>query len=261
MPSKKRTSSRRVLVATVLIAVLCAACASGSSARDAVERREGPMQHYRLAVMYFDQGQVSRAIEEVDRAIKLDSDLPAATYYRGYIYWSLGNFAEAEKSFRDTVRINPLHLDARMYLASCLDQTGRSAEAIEQLDAALAIPGAANLEQVRVNKALILERQGRLGDALQELREAVTTRPRYHRAHYEMAEILRELGRFDEALSSLRAAEPGYEKNAEFHYRLGALLLRLERAQEASRSLQRAVDLGPGTDAAERARELLKVIG
>lgn len=249
----------RLFVALLLL-VLLASCASSPS-KSSFDDRDGPMQHYRRAVMLFDEGQVERALEEIDRSIDLDSDLPAATFYRGYILWNLGRYGEAETSFRDTVRINPLHLDARMYLASCLEQTGSVDAALRELDAAIALPGVPNIEQVRLNKALILERQGRLDQALGELRAAVTTRPRYHRAHFEMAKILEEMGRPEDALLALRAAEPGYAKDAEYHYRLGSLLFHLRRNEEASRSLRRVLDLGPGTEAAARAQELLKVIG
>ena len=248
------------LVAPLLLALLLSpGCATGPSRE--VERRRGPMHHYRLGVMYYEQGQVQKALGELERSIRLDDQIPRVHFYRGYVLWNLARYQEAIESFRSAIRINPLFLDARLYLATCLEQLGRPDEALRELDAAIAVPGIANIEQARVNKALILERQGRLDEAILELRRAVTTRPRYHRAHYEMARLLEEQGRFEDALAALDAAAPGYADDAGYHLLRGSVLFRLMRTGQAASEFQRVLELAPGSEAAERAQEMLKVIG
>jgi tetratricopeptide (TPR) repeat protein len=245
-------------LALVALSAVSVGCATGG--RSSAEEK-GPLHHYQLARMFFERGKAARALEQIDRALEMDDQLPQVHFYQGYIHWSLGNWPEAEAAFRSAIALNPMYVDARMYLASCLEERGDPEAALGALDAALALRNIPKREQVLFNKALVLRRQGRLGGALRLLRQAVEARPRYYRAHFEMAGVLEEAGRLEEALEALEAAAPGYERNAEFHYRRGATLFRLRRAEAAARDLRRAIELAPGSETARRARDLLEVIG
>lgn len=253
--------SRSLIAGLVLLAALAllAGCASSGPAKSS--RAKGPLHHYQMARMFYEQGQVQRAFEEIRISKDLDDTLPQVHFYEGYMYWNMAKWAEAEKHFRKALSLNAIYLDARMYLAATLEQQGRVEEALAALDAAKRMQNVPNIEQALVNKAMILKRLGRFEEALSELRQAVATRPRYYRAHFEMAGILEQSGEAEEALDALEAARPGYEKSAEFHYRYGAALFRLGRTREAVASLEKAMELAPGTETASRARELLKVIG
>jgi tetratricopeptide (TPR) repeat protein len=253
--------SRSLIAGLVLFLGLALVSGCASPGPQKSERAKGPLHHYQMARMFYEQGQVQRAFEEIHASKKLDDTLPQVHFYEGYMYWNMAKWEEAEQHFRKALSLNAIYLDARMYLAGTLEQQGRVEEALAELDAALRMQNVPNIEQARVNKAMILKRLGRLDEALTELRQAVATRPRYYRAHFEMAGILEESGEAEEALDALEAARAGYEKSAEFHYRHGAALFRLGRAREAVVSLEKAMELAPGTETASRARELLKVIG
>ncbi|UCF67506.1 MAG: tetratricopeptide repeat protein [Acidobacteriota bacterium] len=239
-------------------ALFALACASGPASS---QRKDGPLQHYQLARMYFEQGKVPEALAEVDRSLRLDDTLPQTHFYQGYIFWSLQRWSAAEAAFREALQLHPYYTDARMYLATCLDQQNRIDEALSELSRALDDQTYPFPEKIRVNRAVLLRRQGRLSDALTELRRAVEIKPRYYRAHYEMARLLVDMGQGEEALDAFVAAQPGYEADAEFHYRYGAALFRQNRRLEAGRELRRAMDLAPGSETAAKARDLLGVMG
>lgn len=257
-------TDRRLVRASLLVLVsalmlVAGACSSGRPSPSALEK--GPWQHLRMARVHFERGEAKRALEEIEAAHRVDDSVPQVHFYEGFIRWSMREWPAAETAFRRTIELNPLHLDARMYLASTLEEQGEPEAALDALDAALALPSASNLEQVMLNKALVLKRMGRTGEALSELRRAVGLRPRYHRAHYEMALILEELNRPREMLDALDAAAPGYDEDAEFFYRRGAAHFRLSKPERAREDLRRAIDLAPGSETARRARELLEVMG
>jgi tetratricopeptide (TPR) repeat protein len=253
---------RRPLLATLAASVLLAglACTSRPAPPPAPELKQGPLHHYRLAREHFEAGRLEAALEELDRSIRLDPGLPQVHRYRGMILWSAERWEEAAESFERAIRINPHAADAWVFLAGAHEQGGRPERALAVLDAALEEPRLSDTARVLVNRALMLSRRGRVGEALADLDRAVAARPRYHRAHFERAALLEELARYEEALEALDAAAPGYERDPEFHYRRGALLFRLDRRGEAARELERAVQLEPASEAAERARQLLGVI-
>ncbi len=249
-----------LLVVALAFALGGAGCATGGEPASA-KKKGGPLQHYQLGRMYFEQGRVNEAVQEIDTSLRLDPTLPQVWFYRGYIRWTLEQWAEAEKDFRKALEVNPYYTDARMYLATTRDRQGDLPGALAELDRALLDKAFATPEKIHLTKARILRREKQTEEALASLRAAVTARPRFYEAHYEMGGVLVELGRMGEAETAYRAAEPGYTKNAEYHLRLGETLFNLRRRSEAAAELRRAVELSPGSEAAARAAELLKVIG
>ncbi len=147
-----------------------------------------------------------------------------------------------------------------MFLATCLEKLGRADEALAQLDRAERDRTFGAREKVFVTRAMIHKRQGRLTDALSDLRSAVELRPRYYRAHYEMALVLDAMDRLEESIAAFDAAEPGYGENARFHFEKGRALFRHGLLPAAALQLRRAMDLAPGSESAAKARELLEVI-
>lgn len=221
----------------------------------------GPLKHYQMARMYFDQGRTDDALREIDLSLRQDRSLPQVHFYQGFIYYSVGDLAKAEPCFQSAIGLDPYYTDARMYLAATLDGLGRPNEALAELERALANRTYPTPEKILVNKALILDRQGESDAALAALRQAVEVRPRYYRAHLEMGRLLEKAGRSGEALAAYQAAAPGYEQEAAFHYEYGRTLFRNRREAEAKRELRRAIDLAPGSPTAAKAQELLAVIG
>ncbi len=240
------------------LGALLAGCASpGPRSR----QKDGPLQHYQLARMHFEQGRVPEALEEIERSISLDDSLPQTHHYKGYIFWNLEQWEDAAEAFEDAIALQPYYTDARMFLATCLENLGRIDEALTQLSEAIRDRTYGAREKVFLNRAMILMRQGRLGEALDDLRRAVELKTRYYRAHFEMARVLDQLDRLEEAFTAFEAAEPGYEKDAVFHYERGKALFRGGLLTEAERMLRRAMELAPGSESAAKARELLGVIG
>ncbi len=248
----------RVSAAAVLVAAALLGCASSG---DAARPHKGPLQHYQMARMYFEQGRVPDALTEINRSLDMDKSLPQVWFYRGYIYWSLEDWVKAEQDFRAALERNPFYTDARMYLATCLDRRSRPDEALAELDRALQDRTFPTPELIYLNKAVIHRRLGRMDDALHELQSAVTLRPRFYRGHYEMGQIFAQQGRLEDAEAAFSAAEPGYSRDAVYHLERGETLFRMRRNQDASRELRRTVDLAPGSEAAAKASQLLKQIG
>ena len=109
---------RHHLAALLALLGLAAGCASSNSPSPA---EAGPLQHYQMARMYFEQGRTDEALKEIDLSLRRDDSLPQVHFYKGFIYYSLGDMAKAVPCFEAAIQRDPYYTDARMYLAA----TGR----------------------------------------------------------------------------------------------------------------------------------------
>ena len=104
-----------------------------------------------------------------------------------------------------------------------------------------------------------LWRQGRLGEAEQEIRRAIRLNPGYAEAHNNLAYALWQQGKAGEAERELREAvrlKPDY---ADAHIQLGNILLAQRRPTEAEAQYRQAVRLNP--DYADAHNNLGEVLG
>jgi len=248
---------RHSVAALVALVGLAAGCASSGPPAPA---DAGPLQHYQMARMYFEQGRTDDALKEIELSLRRDDTLPQVHFYKGFIYYSLGDMAKAVPPFEAAVQRDPYYTDARMYLAAAYEELGRPQDALAELDRALSNRTYPTPEKILVNKALVLARQGQYEPALAALRQAIDIKPRYYRAHFETAQILETTGRGKEALAAYENAAPGFVDDAAFHLAYGSALFRARREAEAKAQLKRAVELAPGSTVAAKASELLEVI-
>jgi tetratricopeptide (TPR) repeat protein len=132
---------------------------------------------------------------------------------------------------------------ARGNLGAALLQDGRVEEAITQLRRALATqPG---YREAHVNLGNALARTGRLDEAMQEYRRALELDPRQANAAFGLGNALLRTGRTDEAIAAFRRAldlEPEFPL---VHNNLGNALLGLGRVDEATTHYRQALSLDP----------------
>jgi Tfp pilus assembly protein PilF len=181
-------------------------------------------------------------------------------FYLAYVRWTQGEWEQAAAGFEKALSLNPYYTEARIYMATCLNETGDPAGAIAQLEQALLDRTYPGPEGIHLNIALIKKQGGDLEGALASLREAVELNPKFYRAHLEMARLLVELGRNEEAVAAFGVAEAGYREDHEFHHEFGVALFRAGQPEEALRHLRKVVDLAPGSQDAVEAKKLIAII-
>lgn len=239
---------------------LAGGCAGTQRSNDG-RQVEGPLRHFQLARMFYEQGKVQEALTEIDRSLDLDDSLPQVHAYLGFIHLEQERWEQAATAYRRAIELNPYYTDARQHLALCLEHLGDVPGALEQLEQAGRDRTYPFPEQVHFNRAMVLKHVGRTEEALTELRRAVGLKPRYYRAHFEMAGTLTELQRHEQAVAAYQAAESGYAKDPEFQFRYGAALIRIGRKDDAARALRKAMELAPGSEIAAQAGDLLGALG
>jgi predicted O-linked N-acetylglucosamine transferase (SPINDLY family) len=154
-----------------------------------------------------------------------------------------GHAAEAETRLRAALRANPDSVDALHYLGLVCHQSGRHADALAHLSAA--VQRAPGLAFLRANHAEVLRAAGQLEAAEGEARAALALDPTQAAAEFNLAAILAERGRHAEALEHGLRALAGRPDWVEA-LTLGAnVCIALEQRAKAQELLARARNLQP----------------
>lgn len=176
---------------------------------------------------------VGRGGEAVERARALVLAAPddPDRYFTLGLAQSEQHVADAIQSFRLALDLAPRHTLARYNLARVLNRADRVAEAIEELQGALAIEPRA---ETHYTLGVIYWHQGDLDRAAGALRAAVAADPAYADAHDALGAVLKSRRDWNGAAAALRRAIAIRPNLASTHYAL-AQVLQLAGDQAAAR--------------------------
>ncbi len=245
--------------AAVTIALAGSACAHRTE--DTKMRPEDSVAYcVRMSQSMFNGGRVTDALRVLDECVQREPDNAALHHFRAQLAFRAGRLEEAEAGFLRAIAIDPYFADARNFLGAVYQELGRPDDAEREYRAALADPAYPTPEKVYLNLGQLYSDQGRDREAIESVRRAVELNPRYYQGHFVLAGLLERGDLLVEAAREYEVAEPGYRQNVEFYYRLGLAYFRLGQHDRARNSLSRALVVGPGSESASRADELLRMI-
>jgi protein O-GlcNAc transferase len=154
-----------------------------------------------------------------------------------------GKLTEAERLYRDILKVAPDHFDALHLLGLLKHQQSHDSEA-------LALIGAALLK--RPNDVLALSNYGavlvalkRFDEALPYYYKAVALKPDYPEGYYNLGNAFKAMRRFDEALANYDQAIIRQPTYAAAFFGRGNVLHELKRFDAALASYNKAIELSP----------------
>ena len=118
-------------------------------------------------MLYDAQGDSARSLAEYNKALECDPKNANLLCDVGYYYYERDNFAEAERSLRKALAIEPNHQKALTNLGLVLAGQGRFAESFEVFSKASG-PAAAHS-----NVGVLMAKQGRYDEAKQAFHQAL----------------------------------------------------------------------------------------
>jgi tetratricopeptide (TPR) repeat protein len=146
-------------------------------------------------------GTLFPALELYKKAAAQQPENPAPLLGMGTAYWELGQYDDAEKCLRETLRLNPRSEQAAFELANIAVRRHRYEEAIPMLQKYLAIRPDALAARVDLGRAYF--HVGQFSNAVEELTKALESDLEGD-VHYQLSMALRKLGRTAEADAALR---------------------------------------------------------
>jgi tetratricopeptide (TPR) repeat protein len=196
-----------------------------------------------LGVLHHQQGNHTRAIELIVRAVAIK---PNSHIYHANLaeaYRALGDFDRAAGCCRAALSIWADYPEALCNLGAALQGLGKSAEAVEHLERALELRP--DFVVAHSNLGIALRDLGRKDEALEHFRRAVELDATFAPAQTNLGQTLLDLGKTDDALPHCQEAVRLDPNSAVLHHNLGNTLRALERLVDAKVSYLEALRLDP----------------
>jgi tetratricopeptide (TPR) repeat protein len=216
---------------------------------------DAPQLHYNLGLALKMKDDAADAIPEFEKAETLDASSSEAPYALGLLYLQAGRYADAARELTASLKLQPANGDGWATLGSVynhLDQLPEAAAALQeairqrpdqpdpylnyaavlvkQNQAAQAMAErrkAAELMRTNMNRQRAevssnsgndLLKNGKVGDAIVEFRNALSFDPDYAEAHLGLAEALEQQGKIAEAAVERQKAEALHKQlSSQYH--------------------------------------------
>lgn len=210
-----------------------------------------------LGFSLFQQGMSQAAVEALEKALSLDPKHAKAHNNIALASIDLGELELAEAHYRESLAVEAqpsIHND----LGFVLERQGLYEEAEEHYRAALALDPAS--ASAHFNLAAALARRGELGAAERHFRAALSAGPSA-RAGAGLGIVLGRQGRVDDAIAQLRLAIEADPNDPAAHEALGSILLEQGRLEEAASSYRQLARISPGPAADQKLANVLARLG
>ena len=159
---------------------------------------------YEAAETAYNEQRYAEAVELFTRYSDRESENPWGFYMLGLSAWKAGENERAETAFVKALELDPRHVKSFVNLSRVLLDTGRPRDAMEKIDAALAIDPQSNAAYRLKGRASAL--LGQTDEAIAAYRRAIQIDERDAWSMNNLSLIYIEGGRFDEALPPLARA-------------------------------------------------------
>ncbi len=171
-------------------------------------RRDDPIRHYNLGNFYFNRGELKKAVECFETAVRLRPDTVPALVNAALAYARLGENAKAERYLKRALKADPANAVANF------------------------------------NMGLLLAEKGNLKGAEKHLRQALKTDPRFPEAAYNLG-VLLAAEKPEEAIKWCRKAAELNPQEPKYAYSLGFYLKHAGYSGEAVVVLRRLIRRHP----------------
>ena len=159
---------------------------------------------YNLALALLQQHKSSQAAEHLILAVRAKPELLPAHNALGTVLLDAGNLSDAEREFREVLKLDAKNVYALDHLAQLLSSEHRYVAAISYWNQALAIqPSDAGLE---IAMAVAHSQNGDPKKAIEILKELIKAQPSVALAHFNLATIYAHQSQFREAAEEYQEA-------------------------------------------------------
>jgi type IV pilus assembly protein PilF len=195
--------------------------------------------HTELGSLYFQDGNLIVALEELTLAAAIDPDYAPAFATRGLVLYYVKEFDSAEKDFQRALSLNDRDPEISNNYGWFLCQTNRAKESIEYFERAYRNPLYQTPGNAYLNEGACLVKTGDLEAAQESLQRSLRLMPNNPQTFYHLAEVAYLRGNYDAARKHLMDAFQWSDPGPEMLW----LLLRTERrlgnrADEQSLAIQ-----------------------
>lgn len=187
-------------------AVLLAGTLAGCANQQAVQRRhDAAVYNTELGIAYMRRGDLAVAQTKLDRALKENPDDPDVHSARALLFGRLHEPKQADREFREALRLAPKNPDFQNNYAVYLCNVGRTDEGVRTFLEAANNPLYTTPELAYVNAGVCLRSARRDVEAAQMFKDALAIRPNFSQAAWELADLDYSHGKLAQARKEIDA--------------------------------------------------------
>lgn len=212
-----------------------------------IEDRDRANQHLDRSISFSMCGKIDQAIDEIRKAISIDSEFAQAHNKLGDYYMKKGMVKEAAASYSRSLELDPTNQNSNFDLGCSLAHLGQHDEALEYLRKALELKPSHTEIYGHIGRILMM--RGELEEAISHLNKAVSASPDDIMSSFTLACAYQMLGQADNATRLFKKVIDRYnelvnvkKRFAEGHYYIGRSYFFMGNLPEALKHLEKAVE-------------------
>lgn len=190
-----------------------------------------------------DKGDITAAIEWLDRACKADSRNSEAFQHLAQLHYQNGHISRAKQAYLEGLQDNPLNADMYYNLGVLARQENNPSEAVGRFQQAITVDK--QHSGAHYNLANTYKELGQWDEALKHYDLAIEADKDYWPSYVNKAIVQQGLGEFEQSLATLQTADALHPNDFQIHNNMGMTLQSLRRADEAIAHYDQAIALEP----------------
>ena len=196
-----------------------------------------------LGVIFFKQNLLNQAVENYNKAIKINPNYAQAYNNLGAAFHKRNKISDAINSFKKATSLKPNFAEPFNNLGNIMFELGNFEEALSYFERTIEIKH--DFEIIFANLGKTNLELGKKKEALDNFKKALKLKQDSPEIYNNIGVVYSALSRFDESLLSFKKAielKPNHEKA---YNNLGNLLNSLGRHDESSRAYHKAIKIKP----------------
>jgi type IV pilus assembly protein PilF len=237
------------LASATVLALLLAGCGTTPSrSTHAVNQRDAAAYNTQLGLDYMSQGDLNRAKDKLDRALKENPDSADVHSARGQMFERMGDVKQADEELRTALRIAPNDPRMQNNYAVYLCQNGRTDEGVKRFLTAAHNPLYNTPEAAYTNAGVCLRAAKRDDEARTDFVRALQQKPSFDEAAFQLANLQFQHGELPAARAAIDSFMDGYQATPDLLL-LGVQVARAQGDRVAAMRYARRLQMDfPGTD-------------
>ena len=219
--------SARSIAAVVAVSIVV--CLAGCASQKRAEKKKEDASTYntQLGIAYLRQGDIPLAKEKLDRALKENPENPQVHSARAMLYDRMHDTKQADSEYQTALRLAPNDPDVSNNYAVYLCQTGRTDDGVRRFEVVARNALYRTPWVAYTNAGVCLRGAKRNADAAKNFKQALSLRPNFSEAAYQLADLYFTDGNLTDARAAVDAYLGAFEETPD----LLLLGVRIARAQ------------------------------
>jgi tetratricopeptide (TPR) repeat protein len=192
---------------------------------------------------YFDQGDVTQAMSDYNKAIEIDTSFVDAYNNRGFIYDKQGNLTQAMSNFNEAIEIDPSFASAYYNRGTIYDQQGNFTQAVSDYSKAIGIKP--NFAEAYNNRGDVYNKQGNFTQAMSDFNRAIEINPKYVEAYNNRGLTYDQQGNLTQAMFDFTKAIELNPSFANAYNNRGNVYDKQGNLVQAMSDYSKAIELNP----------------